>query len=68
VTEFPNDLKGHDPNSVQRGWVIAQPKSLQETAFFSSDFKTLDMNKPLRNNNAMPRYPGPHVDNCATRK
>lgn len=66
-TELLSAIKRHYPNSIQKGWVITQPKTLQVAVSFLSDIEALDLDEPPWNDNATHQFPGPHVDNYTSR-
>jgi hypothetical protein len=45
-TELLSAIKRHYPNSIQKGWVITQPKTLQVAVSFLSDIEALDLDEP----------------------
>jgi hypothetical protein len=43
--EFLNDLKEHYPIGVRKAWIVAKPRTLQDTATFLSDVMRLEENQ-----------------------
>jgi hypothetical protein len=62
-TEILEALRHHFPIHVQRSWLVAQPKSIQEAMTFLNDVETLDGSGSSSDHLSTPSNQGPRSDN-----